>query len=88
MDFNAPYSIAENEDSCQEEHACKFKAGEKGKGEHITVPARPKSKKGRKAAPQAPRLVTDLSPAKGKDEAQPSPPKCLVKEEKEGSDGT
>ncbi len=38
-DFNAPYSIAENEDSCQEEHACKFKAGGKGEGEHTTVPA-------------------------------------------------
>ncbi len=88
MDFKAPCSIAETEDSCQEEPDCKFKVGGKGRSKQTAVPARPKAKKGKKAAPKAPRLVTDPSPVKGKDEAQTSPLKGFAKEEKEGSDGT
>jgi hypothetical protein len=88
MNFKAPCSIAETEDYCQEEPACKFKAGGKGRSKQTAVRARPKAKKGKKAAPQAPRLFTDSSPVKGKDEASPSPLKGFAEEEKEGSDGT
>jgi hypothetical protein len=51
MDFKAPCSIAETEDPCQEEPACKFKAGGKVKSKQTPAPARPKAKKGMKAFP-------------------------------------
>ena len=88
MDFKAPDSIIEEDDSCKDGAHCTFRGKRDVRGMSVPNAAKPKGRKEKKTAQGPSRLFDRLSPDPGKEEAPPSPSTSSDVEETEKKDGT